>query len=206
MADMKITLDVEPDKFKECLNDYYKDALDSTDNVSEVLSFCKFLNNTIIVSIDFDDILIYGSIIVDVIESYKNLYDDKITFSVSSDLFKVWDITYSELINLLQDIFDKYDILCDEYDHAFIMEYLEENKELPERDLCVVSLGETNRDAQLENFGLYLWKHYLDFRDRLESADNLSEIMKYIKIDYVSLARDFVKDWEETATYAYKSM
>lgn len=206
MADMKITLDVVPDKFKECLDTSYKGHLDYEEGIKEALGFCKFLNNTVVINIDFDNILFHGDKIADAIEDYKNLYDDSLTFSVTSSSFKVWDINYPELINLLHELFNEYDNLCDEYDHAFIMEYLEQNKELPERDLYVVSLGETNREAQLENFGVYLWENYLDGQSNIEDMAELGELSEYITINYVALAHDFIGEWEETATYAYRSL
>lgn len=209
MADMKITLEgIDSEEFlgtaKQVIdNDNDYNLSNDSERIAVYDDFFDTVNiddNTVTIRTDYDAYAV--SVIYDTLQ-----HVDFLRASIESSDFKtlIFD-DQLDFLTLLGDFFTSYGDISGEYDHAFIWEYLEENKELPEHDLHVVSLGKTNRDAQLENFGLYLWEHYLDFRDRLESADNLSEIMKYIKIDYVSLARDFIKDWEETGTYAYKSM
>lgn len=87
-----------------------------------------------------------------------------------------------------------------EYPVDFIAEYLKDNNgELFMDDLEVIALEGETRDQEFENFGRY----FVDqgFLPELEAA---LENSSYLEVDYYSLGRDFLNDYSETKSYAYR--
>ena len=88
----------------------------------------------------------------------------------------------------------------EEYPVYFIAECLKENKGyIFMDDLEVVALEGETREEELENFGRYI----LDsgYMPELEEALDRSP---YLEVNYYSLGHDFLHDYNETKSYAYR--
>ena len=87
-----------------------------------------------------------------------------------------------------------------DYPVYFIAECLKENKgSIFMDDLEVVALEGETRDEEIENFGRYI----LDsgYMPELEEALDSST---YLEVNYYSLGHDFLQDYNETKSYAYR--
>ena len=87
----------------------------------------------------------------------------------------------------------------DDYPVDFIAEYLKDNRDIFMEDLEVVALEGETREQEFENFGRYLVDH--GYMPELETA---LESSPYLEVDYYSLGRDFLNDYSETESYAYR--
>lgn len=88
----------------------------------------------------------------------------------------------------------------DNYPVDFIAEYLKDNNgALFMEDLDVVALEGETREQEFENFGRYFVDN--GFMPELETA---LESSPYLEVDYYSLGRDFLSDYSETESYAYR--
>lgn len=88
----------------------------------------------------------------------------------------------------------------DNYPVDFIAEYLKDNRgALFMEDLEVVALEGETRDEELENFGRYI----LDSGMMPELAEALDS-SSYLEVNYYSLGHDFLHDYDETKSYAYR--
>lgn len=88
----------------------------------------------------------------------------------------------------------------DDYPVDFIAEYLKDNNgALFMYDLEVIALEGETRGQEFENFGRY----FVDqgFLPELEAA---LESSSYLEVDYYSLGQDFLNDYSETKSYAYR--
>ena len=87
----------------------------------------------------------------------------------------------------------------DNYPVDFIAEYLKDNRDIFMEDLDVVALEGETREQEFENFG----RHIVDsgYMPELEEALDSSS---YLEVDYYSLGRDFLNDYSETKSYAYR--
>lgn len=87
-----------------------------------------------------------------------------------------------------------------EYPVDFIAEYLKDNNgALFMEDLDVIALEGETREQEFENFGRYLVDQ--GFMPELETA---LESSPYLEVDYYSLGRDFLSEYSETKSYAYR--
>lgn len=88
----------------------------------------------------------------------------------------------------------------DEYPVYFIAEYLKDNNgALFMDDLDVVALEGETREQEFENFGRYFVDN--GFMPELEEALDSS---LYLEVDYFALGHDFLRDYDETKSYAYR--
>ena len=87
----------------------------------------------------------------------------------------------------------------DDYPVDFIAEYLKDNRDIFMEDLEVVALEGETREQEFENFGRYLVDQ--GFLPELETA---LESSPYLEVDYYSLGWDFLNDYSETESYAYR--
>lgn len=88
----------------------------------------------------------------------------------------------------------------DYYPVDFIAEYLKDNHgALFMEDLVVVALEGETREEELENFGRYI----LDSGMMSELAEALDS-SSYLEVNYYSLGQDFLHDYSETKSYAYR--
>ena len=88
----------------------------------------------------------------------------------------------------------------DEYPVDFIAEYLKDNNgAIFMDDLNVIALEGETRAQEIENFGRYILDN--GFMPELEAA---LESSSYLEVDYYSLGHDFLHDYDETKSYAYR--
>lgn len=88
----------------------------------------------------------------------------------------------------------------EDYPVYFIAECLKENKgSIFMEDLEVVALEGETREEEIENFGRYI----LDsgYMPELEEALDSSH---YLEVNYYTLGQDFLHDYNETKSYAYR--
>ena len=94
---------------------------------------------------------------------------------------------------------DRLDEL-DDYPVDFIAEYLKDNHgALFMEDLDVVPLEGETRDEEIENFGRYI----LDSGMMPELEEALDNSL-YLEVNYYPLGHDFLHDYSETKSYAYR--
>lgn len=88
----------------------------------------------------------------------------------------------------------------EDYPVDFIAEYLKETKgAIFMENLEVVALEGETREEELENFGRYIIDQ--GFLPELEAA---LESSLYLEVDYFALGHDFLHDYNETESYAYR--
>lgn len=86
------------------------------------------------------------------------------------------------------------------YPVGFIAEYLKENNgAIFMEDLEVVALEGETRDEELENFG----RHIVDSGYMPELEEALDNSL-YLEVNYYTLGHDFLHDYSETKSYAYR--
>ena len=108
----------------------------------------------------------------------------------------VWIEMFVEYVSTFLDRL----VELDDYPVDFIAEYLKDNHgALFMDDLDVVALEGETREQEFENFGRYLVDH--GYMPELETA---LESSPYLEVDYYSLGWDFLNDYSETESYAYR--
>ena len=111
-----------------------------------------------------------------------------------------WVDMFVEDVSTFLDRLEELEGELDNYPVDFIAEYLKDNYgAIFMDDLEVVALEGETREEEIENFGRYI----LDsgYMPELEEALDSSS---YLEVNYYSLGHDFLIDYDETKSYAYR--
>ena len=111
-----------------------------------------------------------------------------------------WADMFVEDVSAFLDRLEELEEKLDDYPVYFIAEYLKVNNgALFMEDLEVVPLEGETREEELENFGRYI----LD-SGRMPELEEALDNSLYLEVDYFALGHDFLHDYNETKSYAYR--
>lgn len=203
MSDMKLVVrDINCDKFLVTARDYFHNFDNGLTVEEREKDFDNFrdkvldVDSCIFIYIDYDDT-----------HNLKTIYEtlQYVEFSTAAVFLSDFgNIRFSESLDFLLFISDfayNYANVSGEYEFNFIMEYLRENKQLPELGLEVINVNSEYLSDKYEILGEYLAE-----KDGIEEVLGAipDSVKNFVKIDYESIGASRVHEYQTTENYLYK--